>query len=205
MSIPNPYMPLPPSFKEKINGSNSVDYIAASGIMPAVIYGNGGSDLLFGGNTYGDTLYGGANDDRIGDGGGNDNLNGGTGNDTLRGGPGHDTLVGGEGRDVFYFEVWHDLLWPNIYDLSYDQINDFQPGVDRLVIAAGITNDLQIIHPASNEDPQLWNTSPGLVFDATHHVLSYANGTEIARFSNNTNISSSDITIVNYADPMLAS
>ena len=75
------------------------------------IQGEGGNDILFGGDG-GDTLDGGAGDDNIfGDDGGDilkggdgrDTLEGGIGGDTLEGGKGDDTLVGGEDLDTYIF------------------------------------------------------------------------------------------------------
>jgi Ca2+-binding RTX toxin-like protein len=68
-----------------------------------VIYGNAGADILNG--YYGD-----------------DSLFGGSGNDRLRGGPGSDRLTGDEGADRFVFYRAD----------GYDQITDYQQGVDRL-------------------------------------------------------------------------
>jgi Ca2+-binding RTX toxin-like protein len=88
------------------------------------IFGNGGNDVITGGNAYissfgnafggSDALYGGlGNDiiaglsgsDTIEGGAGNDTLIGGSGSDNLSGGTGTNTLDGGEGDDAFVLTV----------------------------------------------------------------------------------------------------
>jgi Ca2+-binding RTX toxin-like protein len=62
--------------------------------------GNGGNNLISGGNAA-DTLSGGS---------GNDTLSGGAGNDTLIGGTGTDRLIGGAGDDVYIIEDLDDQI-----------------------------------------------------------------------------------------------
>ncbi|RQH21671.1 hypothetical protein D4Z78_09220 [Okeania hirsuta] len=101
------------------------------------IDGDGGHDVLSGGWGH-DTLTGGDGDDKLFGGFGNDLLDGGLGEDTIVGGFGQDTIViaSGEGMDTIRF---------------------FQPGVDKIGLADGLTfNDLsfsgnKIIETSTNE------------------------------------------------------
>ncbi|WP_281024000.1 hypothetical protein [Microvirga flavescens] len=79
---------------------------------------NGIINTQFGGTLLGDTLDGGAGNDRIYGHDGNDSLLGGTGNDFLiggrgndafKGGAGDDTLEGEEGQDTFFGDAGADL------------------------------------------------------------------------------------------------
>ncbi|MFC4667051.1 calcium-binding protein [Seohaeicola nanhaiensis] len=91
-----------------------------------MLYGQSGNDHLFGGSGA-DSLFGGAGHDNLIGGRGRDLLDGGAGRDRLVGGDGDDVLTGGAGRDRFVFVI------PELYR-DYDQITDFQAGVDRVVI-----------------------------------------------------------------------
>ncbi|NJO72287.1 MAG: calcium-binding protein, partial [Oscillatoriales cyanobacterium RM1_1_9] len=93
------------------------------GADPDLLLGNLGNDQLFG-ETGNDSLWGGQNDDQ---------LLGGAGADLLSGDLGIDTLTGGEGSDLFWLGVQTD---PN---LPPDQITDFEPGLDRIVLLGGLT------------------------------------------------------------------
>jgi Ca2+-binding RTX toxin-like protein len=72
-----------------------------------------------------DNLTGGAGADSIAGRGGDDDLRGLSGADTLDGGAGFDGLVGGDGADRFVLTGGNE--W----------IEDFQPGVDKLVLRNG--------------------------------------------------------------------
>ena len=73
-----------------------------------------------------DVIRGFKGDDEIRAYGEDDELRGGAGNDLLTGGDGSDTLWGGDGRDTFNLAT--DI--PGV-----DQIMDFEPGKDKIVIA----------------------------------------------------------------------
>jgi len=90
-----------------LTGAASID--GTGNALANVIHGNGGSNLLLGEA-------------------GSDSLSGADGNDRLDGGLGADLLTGGAGADQFHFTT--ALGGGNI-----DQITDFAPGVDRIVLA----------------------------------------------------------------------
>lgn len=79
-----------------------------------------GSTLL--GGDADDLLLGTSRDDILSGQRGDDSLRAGGGDDVLMDGPGQDTLSGGAGVDVFVLSA----------DGAYDEITDFQPGIDRL-------------------------------------------------------------------------
>jgi Ca2+-binding RTX toxin-like protein len=79
-------------------------------------YGTIGDDTLKGGRGK-DMLYGLQ---------GEDILKGGRGNDHLFGGANSDEMKGGKGKDTFVFEA-------NVLDVA-DQIADFEPGRDSIVV-----------------------------------------------------------------------
>ncbi len=91
------------------------------------MYGLGGDDHLMG-NAGDDLLVGGDGNDRLSGDLGNDILNGGAGDDILSGGVGADVLTGGAGRDIFLLEM----------SRGRDMITDFELGIDRLGMTAGL-------------------------------------------------------------------
>jgi ELWxxDGT repeat protein len=110
------------------NGDDRMKLIGtAAEVWEAKFFGDGGDDVLQGGNLA-DELHGGSGDDRLlgfagadqlfGDGGsdrlwggfGDDYLNGGTGNDKLFGERGNDLLLGGAGNDWLFAGLGNDLL-----------------------------------------------------------------------------------------------
>lgn len=131
---------------------NSGDDRAAGGIGDDRIFGGTGSDRLRGdegndrmagqdgndlmsGGDGNDLMLGDVGADRISGDAGSDRLLGGTGNDILEGGAGIDLLAGGAGTDSFIFRGRVDR----------DRIQDFQRGVDRLMIDdALIEGDLEV-------------------------------------------------------------
>jgi Ca2+-binding RTX toxin-like protein len=95
---------------DKIVGSSHVDVLIADD-TGIVIDGGGGHDYLMGGA-------------------GLDVLTGGTGDDTLQGDRGIDILTGGAGADHFVFN-WGD---------GPDLVNDFQSGIDKIVLGEGFAH-----------------------------------------------------------------
>ncbi|KPP89238.1 MAG: Peptidase M10 serralysin C terminal [Rhodobacteraceae bacterium HLUCCA08] len=106
-----------------------------------IAHGGDGDDIISG-NRHDDTLFGGAGDDR---------LNGGGGDDWLEGGSGNDWLRGGEGADRFVFRP----------DFGRDRIDDFDPGLDRLLIDSAIAPDLDAAEIAA----RVLRGAEGLVLD----------------------------------------
>jgi len=74
------------------------------------------------GAAHSEQLTGDARDDILFGGDGADTLTGGAGDDLLFGQGGADRLIGGAGADIFIFDS----------DISRDQINDFERGIDRI-------------------------------------------------------------------------
>ncbi|WP_147021739.1 tandem-95 repeat protein, partial [Microvirga aerophila] len=90
------------------------------------ISGLGGNDKLMGNNGI-DKLYGGS---------GADIIDGGRGDDLLEGGRDNDFLTGGLGADTFVFGMLENGVSVNT---GTDRIQDFKPGVDDIVLNAGVT------------------------------------------------------------------
>lgn len=122
--------------------------------------GGKGNDLLFG-NRGEDTILGGEGDDTIYGGKDNDLIAGETGDDLIAGDLGNDTLVGGEGSDRF-------LL---IAETGTDIIADFEPSLDRFVLASLTFNQLNITTVDQQTQIQVINsgeilaTIPGITAD----------------------------------------
>ncbi len=74
--------------------------VTGNSLIPTVITGGSGNDILTGGNAN-DTLYGNGGTNTLIGLGGNDSLFGGAGNDSLMGGAGNDVLMGGLGTNSF--------------------------------------------------------------------------------------------------------
>ncbi|WP_349572708.1 M10 family metallopeptidase C-terminal domain-containing protein [Azotobacter salinestris] len=91
----------------------------------ALIEGSDGNDELAGGNAR-ELLLGKDGEDR---------LDGGAGDDILDGGLGRDLLTGGTGADLFRFSS-RDHSYRTASEGSTDRIRDFDPGEDRLDLAA---------------------------------------------------------------------
>jgi Ca2+-binding RTX toxin-like protein len=91
--------------------------------------GHDGNDVLIGGGTGGNKLYGYYGNDLLYSGEGNNTLNGGPGNDTLISGSGSNNLTGGGGNDVFVFSEAKAIN-------AHDVITDFTVGSNKLDISA---------------------------------------------------------------------
>ena len=79
------------------------------------------------GSGYRESIDGDGMNNRLEGMGGNDILSGGANNDTLIGGAGDDRMSGGAHADRFVFQAVNS-------GSQYDTINNFQPGIDKIVI-----------------------------------------------------------------------
>ncbi|MEH2462534.1 beta strand repeat-containing protein [Nostoc sp.] len=138
------------------------------------IVGSNGNDTISGGSNYnssGDTIIGGAGDDRLNIDGnnylsGNNLLDGGDGNDTLTasqaytdkntliGGNGNDILIGGKGNDSLYGGSGIDTFVFNTYDLRSDtgnRVYDFNATNDVIGISASFSEGLSTGSLSANQ------------------------------------------------------
>ena len=128
-----------------------------------LLFGDAGSDTLSGG-LGGDTLRGGAGNDILrGNSGfdllsgnnGDDVLVGGNGNDILRGDAGSDRLSGGQGNDTIFGGQGADLFILSAGE-GTDTIIDYRDGIDKFVLANGLTfGQLEIVQNISNTQIQI--------------------------------------------------
>jgi Ca2+-binding RTX toxin-like protein len=151
-----------------LNGDDTVNGSGASELILGnegedILRGFAGNDSVFGGKErdalFGqegnDCLSGGLDADFILGEAGEDILFGGRGNDFLEGGEENNTLVGGLGRDFLICEGDTNLcvlgIDPATTDInSTDAIGGFDPELDRIGLASGLTvNDL-VLEPLQN-------------------------------------------------------
>lgn len=109
--------------------------VAFGGQGDDTIHGGRGKDLI-NGNAGADSLFGDEGRDILNGGRGYDRIDGGKGNDVLRGGLGDDVLTGGANADRFLFRL------PALFR-EYDQVTDFEVGIDRLIIRTDQTVTMQ--------------------------------------------------------------
>lgn len=114
---------------EVINGNGGNDTLDGGGGDDRLI-GGFGNDWLYGKNGN-DVLEGRPGFDRLFGGNGNDVLDGGSGRDRLNGGAGNDTMTGGVSRDRFIFNTNRAYSQD---DLGVDEITDFAPGEDLILL-----------------------------------------------------------------------
>ncbi len=101
-----------------------------------ILIGDNGDDLIYGG-AGNDYLLGGAGRDFLWGDAGQDILNGGSGDDTIFGGAGNDLIVGGGGDDIIFGGAGNDQFrFANLLSQGIDRIQDFQSGIDKIVISA---------------------------------------------------------------------
>ena len=118
-----------------LGGNDSIDASKLpAGIVPIVLDGGTGNDVITGGAgddvVFGrddnDKLGGGAGDDDLFGGNGNDAIDGGAGDDELIGNNGDDTITGGTGNDIALLAAGNDLfIWS-----SGDGSDTIEGGVD---------------------------------------------------------------------------
>jgi VCBS repeat-containing protein len=95
--------------------ANVFDFGALEGLdgsLGAIVYGNGGDDILIGTDSANarDHLNGGDGNDIVRGNAGDDDLAGHDGNDIIRGGAGSDNISGGEGDDALYGGAGDDTI-----------------------------------------------------------------------------------------------
>jgi len=131
---------------ELILGNEGEDFLAGFAGNDSV-FGGKGKDALSGAEGN-DCLSGGLEADLLTGEAGDDTLFGGRGNDILGGAEGNNTLAGGLGRDLLSCEFGNNLCVlardPGTTDInSIDAIAYFDPEVDRIGLASGLTvNDI---------------------------------------------------------------
>jgi Ca2+-binding RTX toxin-like protein len=121
----------------RVISSNTTETVAAADMLARFNFGYAHAPTE--GN---DKLLGGGGADGIDGLGGDDTIEGGAGDDRLNGGAGANVLVGGEGADVYVFDANGG---------GRDRIEDFQVGVDRIVV-----------NPADGERPWAEDGGDGL-------------------------------------------
>ncbi|MGB7413226.1 MAG: calcium-binding protein, partial [Thermosynechococcaceae cyanobacterium] len=161
------------------------------------IVGGGGNDTITGDAANND-LRGEAGNDFIEGGSGNDTLLGGAGNDTLIGGAGNDLVLGGAGQDRFVFQSIGQGL-DILTDFSVvDDLLQFNSANFGGGLRAGSLAASQFVLGSAAQDTGdrfIYNQSAERLFfdvDGTGGV----GAVEIARFTNNANLSANDIVIV---------
>ncbi len=111
------------------------DDTAAGGNDDDYLWGGDGNDQLSG-DAGNDVLNGEGGDDTLSGGDGVDNFDGGAGDDMLDGGAGDDFLAGGSGLDGLTGGSGSDLFYLAAPDSGADEIADFAPGSDKLLVSA---------------------------------------------------------------------
>jgi len=93
-------------------GAGRDEVFLHAGCASAVLFGDGGNDLLTAWPRYKGQVYatGGAGDDTLNGGKGDDGLFGGRGNDAVDGGEGDDVVQGGAGDDEIYAAFGSDTV-----------------------------------------------------------------------------------------------
>jgi len=128
---------------QRLYGGGGDDQIRVTGSGSSHLNGNMGDDLLqvTGGSN---DIHGGQGNDRIIPAGGQNQSFGDAGNDVIWGGTGFDRMTGGPGSDLFV------LSGPtNANPANWDEITDFQHGIDKLhmdTIGGGLP---VVLHAAS--------------------------------------------------------
>jgi Ca2+-binding RTX toxin-like protein len=128
--------------------------VMLEGIVYERVHGGAGDDLLIAGRTYGSVIFMEAdegNDVLIADVGGlafGFSMNAGEGDDSLYGGN-SGSMYGGRGADSFFFT--ESLEYPA---MQYSNIEDFQSGVDKIVLEASAFADIGVPGNFAENDPR---------------------------------------------------
>jgi Ca2+-binding RTX toxin-like protein len=132
--------------------------------------GGSGSDTL----TSIENLIGSAYADQLTGNTGANSLGGGAGNDLLTGGIGRDMLTGGSGSDTFDFNALSEM---GLTNTTWDVINDFAPGLDRIDLSTldaneGLAGNQAFSAPVvGGAFSGAFATAGDLYFDNVAHVL----------------------------------
>jgi Ca2+-binding RTX toxin-like protein len=156
------------SYAYGLAGTTGVIVSLAEGTTQAT--GGSGSDTL----TSIENLIGSGFNDSLTGNAGHNVLDGGAGNDLLTGGIGHDMLTGGSGSDTFDFNALSEM---GLTSATWDVINDFAPGLDRIDLSTLDANAALAGNQAFSA-PVVGGTFSGafatagdLYFDNVAHVL----------------------------------
>jgi Ca2+-binding RTX toxin-like protein len=156
------------SYAYGLAGTTGVIVSLAEGTTQAT--GGSGSDTL----TSIENLIGSGFNDSLTGNAGHNTLDGAAGNDLLTGGIGHDMLTGGSGSDTFDFNALSEM---GLTSATWDVINDFAPGLDRIDLSTLDANAALAGNQAFSA-PVVGGTFSGafatagdLYFDNVAHVL----------------------------------
>ncbi|MEM6521457.1 MAG: calcium-binding protein, partial [Cyanobacteria bacterium P01_C01_bin.70] len=94
---------------DSLLSDNNDTYVGLEGAVDGAVFGNGGNDEIFGGDSD-DIFSGGTGDDLILGNGGNDEIFGGSGNDFIDAGDGNDLIAGGAGLDFVFTGAGQDVV-----------------------------------------------------------------------------------------------
>jgi Ca2+-binding RTX toxin-like protein len=141
----------------RFDDGTSLDFSQIQALLPTIITGTNGNDILNGtegpnqldGLNGNDTLNGFGGNDVLNGGANDDQMNGGAGHDRLFGGAGNDAMAGGPGDDYYIVDVAGDSVTENA-DEGYDFVQSgpsfvLGPNIEDLWLisgAAGTGNDL---------------------------------------------------------------
>ena len=200
---------------DRLNGSQGDDTINGRGGNDRLNGGQGddalnggfGNDLLLG-RAGNDILIGRPGFDRLLGGSGDDTLEGGIGRDRLNGGSGDDVLSGGASIDRFIFNTNQEF---NPEDLGIDEITDFVPGKDLILLdkttfsalisesGTGFSIDAEFETVTNNQDAAtangfiVYNTETGdLFYNSNGSEAGFGSGGQFAQLTNTASLSEDD-------------
>ena len=182
---------------DRLNGGQGDDELNG-GFGNDFLFGRAGNDLLIGRSGF-DHLLGGS---------GNDILEGGIGRDRLNGGSGDDVLTGGASIDRFIFNTNKEF---NPEDLGIDEITDFVPGKDLILLdkttfsalmsesGTGFSVESEFETVTNNQDAAtangfiVYNTETGdLFYNSNGSEAGFGSGGQFAQLTNTASLSEDD-------------
>lgn len=205
---------------DRAEGGNGNDLIFGE-LEGERLDGQAGSDTLFGGmgsdvvrdrgGVEGDEnlLYGGQGDDRVESENGNDRLWGDLGDDNLTAGTGSDTLTGGSGFDILTGNDFFGFSPDQAQDLfaleitgQFDLITDFEDGVDRLILPAGVLFEDLVIAQVGEDAAALDALGSRWFNEPTDIVIRLANSGEVLSVlnGNGTGLTVDSISVEDFID-----